>query len=87
MAKLSDSCSLYENDNLEKNQHEAARIVTGLTCSVFQSNLYKEIGWLSLEERRRYQKLIIANKIKNGITPEHLNNLFPVRFDLSHLTI
>ena len=29
-----DSCTQYEKDNLEKIQHEAARIVTGLTRSV-----------------------------------------------------
>jgi hypothetical protein len=39
--------------------------------------LYKELGWLSLEKRRQYQKLLIAFKIKNGITPNFLNNLFP----------
>ena len=65
-----DSCTQYEKDNLEKVQHEAARIVNGLTRSVALRNLYKEIGWITLEERRRYQKLVIAYKMKNGITPE-----------------
>ena len=72
-----DSCTQYEKDNLEKIQHEAARIVTGLTRSVSLRSLYGELGWISLEERRQFQKLVIAYKIKNGITPEYLNNLFP----------
>ena len=29
-----DGCTLYEKENLEKIQHEAARIMTGLTRSV-----------------------------------------------------
>ena len=72
-----DSCTNYEKDSLEKIQHEAVRIVTGLTRSVSLRNLYKEINWLSLDERRRYQKLIMAYKIKNNITPDYLNNIFP----------
>ena len=38
---------------------------------------------LSLEERRNYQKLVIAYKIKDGMTPTHLNNLFPETVGLS----
>lgn len=78
-----DSCTNYEKDNLEKIQHEAGRIVTGLTRSVSLRCLYKELGWLSLEKRRQYQKLLIAFKIKNGITPNFLNNLFPETVGLS----
>ena len=78
-----DSCTNYEKDNLEKIQHEAGRIVTGLTRSVSLRSLYKELSWLSLEERRRYQKLIIAFKIKNGITPDYLNNFFPETVGIS----
>ena len=72
-----DSCSQYDKDSLEKIQHEAARIVTGLTRSCSLNLLYKEIGWVSLDDRRKYQKLIMAFKIKHGITPEYLCNIFP----------
>jgi len=41
-----------------KTQHEAARIVTGMTRSVSQANLYKEINWIHLSERRQYKKKI-----------------------------
>ena len=50
-----DSCTVYEKDSLKKLQNEAARIVTGLTRSVSLANLYSEIGWLSLSDRRSYQ--------------------------------
>ena len=58
-------------------QNEAARIVTGLTRSVSLENLYSEIGWLSLSDRRSYQKLVLVYKSRNGLLPEFLNDLFP----------
>ena len=76
-----DGCTQSEQDSLEKIQHEAARIVTGLTRSVSLSNLYKEINWLSLADRRKYHKLILTYKIKSGITPGYLNELFPSTID------
>ena len=72
-----DNCTLGEKDSLEKIQHEAARIVTGLTRSTSLLNLYTEIGWLSLSDRRKYQKLILTFKIINGQVPNFLCQLFP----------
>ncbi|WAR04253.1 hypothetical protein MAR_019622 [Mya arenaria] len=51
-----DGCTVYEKENLEKLQYEAARIVTGLTRSVSIDNLMKEIGWVSLADRRKIPK-------------------------------
>jgi hypothetical protein len=72
-----DGCTQYEKDSLERIQHEAARIVTGLTRSTSIRKLYNELVWLSLENRRLYQKLVIAYKVKQSLTPDFLNNLFP----------
>ena len=72
-----DGCTAYEKDSPEKIQNEAARIVTRLTRSVSLENLYSEIDWLSLSDRRRYQKLVIVYKSKNGLIPEFLVDLFP----------
>ena len=49
-----DGCTVYEKENLERIQYEAARIVTGLTRSVSIDNLMKEIGWVSLADRRNH---------------------------------
>ena len=76
-----DGCTTYEKDLIEKTQHEAARIVTGLTRSVSLTNLYKEINWISLSERRQYQKLILTFKIRSGETPDYVNELFPRTVD------
>ena len=72
-----DNCTAREQESLEKVQNEAARIVTGVTRSVSLNNLYREIGWLSLSDRRAYQKLILTFKIVNGLCPTYLSDIFP----------
>ncbi len=58
-------------------QNDAARIVTGLTRSVSLVKLYNEIGWPSLSNRRKFQKLVIIYKIKHNLAPDYLSDLFP----------
>ena len=52
-------CNLtkYEENELEKIQLEAARIVTGTTKLISLENLYKETGWETLNSRRQQHKL------------------------------
>ena len=72
-----DNCTVREKESLEKNQNEAARIVTGVTRSISLENLYREIGWLTLSDRRKYRKLVLTYKIFNGQTPNYLLDMFP----------
>ena len=72
-----DNCTVYEKESLEKLQYEAARIVTGLTRSVSIVKLLKEIGWISLTDRRKIQKHLLIYKEKHGLLPEYLSELFP----------
>ena len=51
------NCTLYESNELEKIQNEAARIVTGATKLVSISSLLSETGWEPLALRRRKHKL------------------------------
>ena len=80
-----DGCTENEKETIEKIQHEAARIVTGLTRSVSLNNLYNEVNWISLSDRRKYQKLILTYKVKTGSTPDYLNDLFPRTVDTASL--
>ena len=54
--------------------------------------MYDEIGCLTLEDRRKYQKFLLKYKIKNDMVPDYLNNLFPrvdieqLRYGLRHLS-
>ena len=72
-----DNCTQTEQDLLDKIQNEAARITTGVTRSISLFNLYKEIGWLKLSDRRKYQKLILTFKIIHDLTPNYLSEIFP----------
>ena len=67
-----DNCSQHEADLLENVQVEAARIITGLRRNSSRQKLYKELGWDTLEIRRRNHKLILFYKILNGLTPYYL---------------
>ena len=87
-----DNCSKYEKGRLERIQPEAARIVTGTTRSISTIKVYNEIGWLTLEDRRKYQKFVLTFKIKNDMVQDYLNNLFPrvdieqLRYGLRHMS-
>ena len=51
-----DNCTLYEKQELDKIQNEAARIATGTTKLISLNCLYNEIKWKSFEKRRRHDK-------------------------------
>ena len=72
-----DGCSEQNADLLEKLQHEAARIVTGLTRSVSLENLYKDCGWPSLAISRKYQKLNFMYKALNNMVPGYISYIIP----------
>ena len=48
-----DNCPLYMKQSLEKINIEAARIVSDATKLVSLENLYKEVGWETLEKKKR----------------------------------
>ena len=52
-----DNCTQYEKRELDKIQHEAARIVTGAIALVYLQALFNDIRWESLQERRMKHKL------------------------------
>ena len=62
---------------LERIQYEAARIITGLTRSFFIGKFIKEIGWLSISDRRLFQKAVFMFKITNGLAPEYIFIIMP----------
>jgi hypothetical protein len=47
-------------------QYESARIVTGLRKGTSRVKLYGELGWDSLQNRRKKQKLILMSKALQG---------------------
>ena len=68
-----DNCANYENEKLEKRQHEAARIATGTTQLVSLHNLYNKIKWESFQKRRDDHKATLFFKMKTNL-------VFPTTF-------
>ena len=54
-----DNCTNSEKDDIDKIQNEAARIVVGCNKLIAIENLYNEVGWETLNERRRKHKLLM----------------------------
>ena len=67
-----DKCTQQEKHYLEKNQLEAARIATGTTKLASVQKLYDEIGWKTLDVRRRKHDLALFYKMYNDIAPSYL---------------
>ena len=63
--------------SLESIHNESGKIVSGATklCSI--EKLLTELGWDTLQERRRKRKHIIFYKIINSLTPNYLSDLLP----------
>ena len=60
-----DNCGVGNCNRLEQLQLEAARIVTGLPIFASSKSIYSELGWETLEERRKRKnyKCFITYKI------------------------
>ena len=74
-----DNISKAEEEDLDKIQHEAARIISGATRLVSLSNLYIETALEPLKDRRRKHKLILFYKMFNSMTPSYLSSMIPSR--------
>lgn len=72
-----DNCALYEKEELDKIQHEAARIVTGATKLISIHALQHEVGWETLSDRRRKHKLVLLFKMKHNLVPSYISSLVP----------
>ena len=75
--------SLFHNQSkqsmalLEQIQYQAGLIVTGCWQGSSRSKLYDELGWESLQERRKFHRLTLYYKILNNHTPEYLRAHVP----------
>ena len=57
---------------LESIQYQTALIVSNCWKGTSQLRLYKELGWESLSERRKFRRLSLYYKILNDKTPVYL---------------
>ena len=81
------NCTKYEEDELEKNQIEAARIVIGSTKLVSISNLYEETGWETLSARRKQHRLTLFYKMIYNLTLPYFFVLICATFSRRYIKI
>ena len=74
-----DNCSGTDSDRLEGVQLDVARIVTGARKGTSHALIMRELGWPSLTNRRKGNKLKQFLKILTKETPEYLQNLIPAK--------
>ena len=72
-----DNCTQQEASELEKNQNEAACIVTGATKLASIQSLLSDTGWESLTSRREKHKLVLFYKMINFLALEYLSSFVP----------
>ena len=74
---ISPTHTPIENGGSIKNQNEAAIIATRTTKLISIKTLYSEIGWETLDSRRRKQKLSLFYKMYSNISPNFFSSLVP----------
>ena len=72
-----DSIDAALTNKLQVLQNRAARIITGASyLTVRTSDIFEQLNWEKLNERRMRQKAIMMFKIVNGMAPPYLVDMF-----------
>ena len=64
-------------EKVEKIQYQAALAITGTWQVSNRVNLYEELEWESLSERRMCKRVLQIHKIVDGRTPSYLRDKMP----------
>ena len=64
-------------EKVERTQYQAALAVTGTWQGSNRSNLYEELGWETLPDRRWCRRILQIHKIENNKTPSYLRDKLP----------
>ena len=67
----------YSMQIIESTQYQAALAVSGTWKGTNTKKLYKELGWESLDDRRKTRRLCHFYKIYNNLTPVYLKTPIP----------
>ena len=64
-------------ENLDSVQYSSALAVAGAWKGTSHEKLYNELGWESLNLRRRSRRITLFYNIVNNLTPDYTRNPFP----------
>lgn len=62
-------------ERLNKLQKRAARIILKAEFTTPSSDMFKELGWISVASRLDYNKAILTYKALNNLTPSYISDL------------
>ena len=62
---------------LEPLQNRTARLITGTMLRTPTTKITDELGWTTLENRRKMHKLLIYHKLHTGNTPSYIHSILP----------
>ena len=65
-------------ENLCKLQKRAARIIFNAKYDIPSLQLFKKLGWLSIQNRLEYHKSVLMYKCINSSAPDYLCNVFDI---------
>ena len=69
------STSLSNLERLLKLQKRAARIILKTDFRTSSAGMFKELGWLSVERRLKYNKAILTYKALNNMTTAYISSM------------
>ena len=76
----------YLMNTLERIQYHCALAITGAWQGTNLDNIYEQLGWESLTDRRCCRRLFHFYKIKNDLTSSYLKVLLPPLMNHPHTT-
>ena len=62
-------------DRLSKLQKRAARIILHAEFNTPSEHMFKELCWLTVPDRLKYNKAVLTYRAMNNLTPEYISNL------------
>ncbi len=71
-----DSTSSTNKQRLQRLQTRAARLISGTGPRDSRIPMFQDLGWLSLQNRRNFHKLVMVYKCINGLVPSYLSDIF-----------
>ena len=74
-----DSADKKHLDKLQILQNRSARIILGAHRLSHREDMFKKLGWLSLQNRRKLHKAVMMYKVIRGLAPDYLNTSFKQR--------
>ena len=79
--------SIANIQRLSKLQKRAARIILKANFDTPSSLMFQELGWLSVENRLKYNKAVITYRALNNLTPDYLSELLTPLSEIHSLNL